>query len=391
MTVTSRNNGPAQPATTRPGELAIGLVEELGLRPIIHAGGTKTTMGGTRIDVEVRNAMWSACDVFVPVAELAKATGTYIAQITGAEAGTVTSGAAGACVLSMAACMTGTDKARIARLPDTTGMPDELIIMRTHVGRYTHLYRRAGARIIEVGTMNECHGWEIFSAVTERTAAIAWLEGPGIRQVGPGLREVCREARRLGVPVIADIAAMLPPRANLRRYVEEGADLVTVSGGKVIGGPQNTGLLYGRADLIAAAVANNSPQQGIGRPFKVSKEDMIGLYVALRRFVSRDESAQLERWRRMLEPMAASLRGSYPGRVEIRHDEHLFHVPMLVIEDVATHCGRSASAVSAELLAGEPRVFVPGDDSRDHLTVNPVSLLAEELPIVAARLADVLG
>ncbi|HTJ67862.1 MAG TPA: hypothetical protein VL551_10065 [Actinospica sp.] len=370
---------------------ALDLVRELGLRPIIHAGGTKTTMGGTRIDPEVRDAMWSAGDVFVPVAELTEAVGRYIAEITGAEAGTVSSGAAGGCVLSIAACMTGMDKARMNRLPDTSGMPNELIVMRTHVGRYTHLYRRAGAVVVEVGTMNECHGWEIFSAVNERTAAIAWLEGPGIRQVGPDLRSVCAEAKRLGVPVIADVAAMLPPRENLRRYIDEGADLVAISGGKIIGGPQNTGLLYGRADLVAAAAANNSPNQGIGRPFKVSKEDLIGLYAALRRFTERDEQAKIDEWRRVLEPLAERLRASYPGAISIQHDEHLFHVPMLVIDEIYSRCGRRASELSAELLAGEPRIFVPGDDSRDHLTVNPVSLLPGELPILAERLADVLG
>jgi L-seryl-tRNA(Ser) seleniumtransferase len=364
------------------------LLAELGVEPIIHCGGTKTTMGGSCMDPEVRDAMWAASDIFVPVAELGEAVGRYVASVTGAESGMVTGGAASACVLSMAACMTGLDPARIARLPDTAGMRDEVVIMRTHVGRYTHLYRRTGARTVEVGTMNECYLWEILSAVTERTAAIAWLEGPGIRQVGPDLATVCAEAHKVDIPVIVDAAAMLPPRINLRRYVDDGADLIAVSGGKVIRGPQDTGLMYGRADLVAAAAANSSPHQGIGRPHKVTREDLIGLYVALKRYIALDEDLQLVQWRKLLERLREEL-APLPGlRVSIEHDPLLFHVPTLVFDKVHATWGRSPSRLSAELLAGRPRVFVPGDDSEDRLMVNPVSLREDEVPAVAKVLTD---
>jgi D-glucosaminate-6-phosphate ammonia-lyase len=366
--------------------LARGLIAELGLEPIIHCGGTKTGMGGSRTHPRVRDVMWSASDVFVPIAELNEAVGSYMASVTGAESALVTSGAASGNLLSMAACMTGLDRARIARIPDTADMPNELIIMRTHIGRHSHLYRRAGARIVEVGNMSECQLWEILSAISERTAAIAWLEGPGIRQVGPSLATVCLEAHRLGKPVIVDAAAMLPPRSNLRRYISDGADLVVFSGGKVIRGPQNTGILAGRSDLVAAAAANNSPNHAIGRPCKVSREDLIGLYVALKHYVEvADEAAEIAAWRKLLESVLAELSGTKIAAT-IEREPFLFHVPTLVIPEVSQRWGRAPSEVSAALLAGHPRVFVPSDDSRDQLTVNPISLLPSEVPAVAARL-----
>lgn len=378
------------PVVENPGTEGIRrLLAELGVEPIIHCGGTKTTMGGSRTDPEVRDVMWAAADVFVPVAELNAAVGQVIAELTGAEAGMVTSGAASGCVLSLAACMTGTDPARIAALPRPAGMPDELVLMRTHVGRYTHMYRQTGARVVEVGTMNECHLWEVVSAVSDRTAAIGWLDGPGIRQVGPDLETVCREAHRMGVPVIVDAAAMLPPRANLARYVELGADLVAVSGGKIIRGPQNTGMLYGRRDLIAAARANNSPNQAIGRAHKVTREDILGLYAALRRYSAADEAAMMARWRDLLGPLCAAL--AQVADVTVRQDTFLHHVPTLVIARVGERSGRRPSEVAAALLAGSPRIYVPADDSRDELSVNPVSLLETEVPVVGERLVAELA
>ncbi|MFI9273181.1 aminotransferase class V-fold PLP-dependent enzyme [Kitasatospora sp. NPDC052896] len=362
------------------------LLAELGVEPLIHCGGTKTTMGGSRTDPEVRDVMWAASDVFVPVAELNAAVGRFIAGATGAEAAMVTSGAASGCVLSLAACMTGTDPARVAALPNPVGMRDEMVLMRTHVGRYTHMYRQTGARVVEVGTMNECHLWEILSAVNERTAAIGWLEGPGIRQVGPDFATVCREAHELGIPVIVDAAAMLPPRANLRRYLDQGADLVAISGGKVIRGPQNTGLLYGRRDLIEAARANNGPNQAIGRAHKVTREDMLGLYVALKRYLGADEDAELAYWRELLAPVHDTLSHLPGADLAVLHDEYRHHVPTLVLGRIREVFGRRPSEVAAALLAGVPRIFVPADDSRDELTVNPVSLAEDQVAVVAERI-----
>ncbi|MCH8136055.1 MAG: aminotransferase class V-fold PLP-dependent enzyme, partial [Proteobacteria bacterium] len=233
--------------------------DELGIKPVIHAAGTITSYGGSMPRPEVVEAMAIASTSFVGLEELNRKVGEYIAQITGAEAGMVVSGAAGGVVLSMAACMTGTNVAFVRRLPDATGMKNELAIQKIHRGGYSDMYTFAGAKFSEAGSVNGCLPEELDAAISENTAAVAYLFGPGVLRNGLSLQAVAEIAHARDVPVIVDAAAMLPPKSNLRRYISDGADLVTFSGGKYIRGPQGTGLLFGRRDLIEAATMNSAP------------------------------------------------------------------------------------------------------------------------------------
>src|SRR3989440_3920660 len=230
-----------------------GVYEELGVRPLINAAGTQTRYGGGPRPQEVVQAMAEAASACVRMEDLQEAAGRVIAGVTGAEAGYVTSGAAAGLTLSAAACLAGLDVARMDRLPDTTGMANEIIVQRAHRNAYDHAVRAAGARFVEVGYLGYpgaggTHPWQIEAAITERTAALYWATIDA-RGVVP-LDEMCRIAHHHGLPVIVDAAAALPPAENLRRFVAAGADLVTFSGGKAIGGPQASGILCGRRDLI---------------------------------------------------------------------------------------------------------------------------------------------
>ncbi|OGT42073.1 MAG: hypothetical protein A3F42_07380 [Gammaproteobacteria bacterium RIFCSPHIGHO2_12_FULL_37_34] len=256
------------------------IYKELGVIPVIHAAGTKTTHGGTRSHPEVFKAMELASKSFVSIEELNRKVGEYIAKITGAEAGMVTSGAASGVVLSIAACMTGMNITKVRQLPNSAGMKDELIVQKIHVGSYSHMYTFTGAKLIEVGNINGCLPEELEAAINEKTVAVNYLLGPRISKVGLSLKKVVDIAHKYNLPVIVDAAAMLPPKSNLRRYIDEGADLVTISGGKMIHGPQGVGLLFGKKDLIDAAFANSSPNHAIGRPHKISREEIVGLYVS---------------------------------------------------------------------------------------------------------------
>jgi len=366
------------------------IYDKIGVVPVIHCGGTKTTMGGTRMRPEVLEAMADATSRFVSIDELNRAVGRFIAEVTGAEAGMVTSGAASGVVLSAAACMTGTSIANVRRLPDTTGMRDELIIQKTHRGQYSHMYTFTGARFVEVGNTNHCLRAEVEGAFTDRTAALVYLAGPGVSQVGLTVPEAVDVARRAGVPMIIDSAAMLPPRSNLRRYVDQGCDLVVMSGGKLIHGPQNTGLLFGRADLVEAARANAAPNHSIGRPHKVSKEDMVGLYVALQLYLETDEDAALAGYRDLLSPIVGMLDGIPGVRVTIEHDGGRYHVPTAVVRFAPGWTGPGGAAIATRLLAGEPRIFVIHDRGLDELQINPVSLSPAEAEIVTTQLHAVL-
>jgi len=365
--------------------------DELGVKPVIHAAGTITSFGGSMMRPEVVEAMSVAAQSFVSLQELNLKVGEYIAQVTSAEAGMVVSGAAGGVVLSIAACMTGTNVGFVRRLPDTTGMKNELAIQKIHRGGYSDMYTFAGAEFAEAGSVNGCLPEELDLAINENTAAVAYLFGPGVLMNGLSLKEVSRIAHARGVPVIVDAAAMLPPKSNLTRYISDGADLVTMSGGKYIRGPQGAGLLFGRQDLIEAATMNTAPNHSIGRPQKVTKDEMIGLYTAMKLFMESDDEAQFTAYRELLAPIHEKLKGISGLDLAIKLTEAKYHVPTLVIGLKTSESGRDPHALIQKLLDGDPRVFVTYDANDDSISVNPINVLPEEGPALGDRLVEVLS
>lgn len=364
--------------------------EELGIKPVIHAAGTITSFGGSMPRPEVIEAMAMASTSFVGLVELNEKVGEYIAQVTGAEAGMVVSGAAGGVVLSIAACMTGKNVGFVRQLPNTTGMKNELAIQKIHRGGYSDMYTFAGAKFNEAGSVNGCLAEELDLAINENTAAVAYLFGPGVLTNGLTLIEVSEIAHARGVPVIVDAAAMLPPKSNLRKYIADGADLVTMSGGKYIRGPQGAGLLFGRKDLIEAATLNTAPNHSIGRPQKVTKDEMIGLHTALKLFMESDDEAQFAAYRETLAPIQEKLKNVQGIDISIKLSASKYHVPTLVIGLKSRDSGRNPEELLKQLLEGEPRVFMTYDANEDAMSVNPINLQPGEGPVLGARLAEVL-
>jgi L-seryl-tRNA(Ser) seleniumtransferase len=305
------------------------------------------------------------------------------------------------------------------RLPDTRGLPNEVIMCRAHRTGYDHAIRAAGARIRDVGVNDRGTGagvrgveaWEIEAAVGPRTVAIAYTAAPG---ADPTLPEVVAVAERHRLPVLVDAAAQLPPADNLRRFVAEGASLVAFSGGKAIRGPQATGILCGRAELIAAAALQQLdmdvwpgtwrppaeliprerlrgiPRHGIGRGFKAGKEEIVGLLVALERFVGLDHAAEARAARERLEHVAARLE-ALPG-VSVRIlAAPSGRVPLLEIQLGGEAAARRAESVSRALQAGKPPVHV-GESRLGEgvLLVNPVNLQPGEERAVADALRAAL-
>lgn len=229
------------------------LLAELGVRRVINAAGTYTLLGGGPMDAEVVDAWAEAAGATVRLEELQAAVTGRIARMIGSEAALVTSGAAAALTAGTAACVTGTDPARIQRLPDTAGMRDEVLIQRSHRFTYDHAVRATGVRLIEVDTAAELE-----AAIGPRTAMLLFLNLATDRgRIGPD--EFTSIARHHAIPTLIDCAADVPPIETLTTALRRGFDLVAVSGGKAIGGPQNAGLLLGRADLVEAARLNSGP------------------------------------------------------------------------------------------------------------------------------------
>ena len=246
---------------------------QLGIRPIINASATLTKLGGSLMPPEVMEAMAAASRHFVDLNVLQRAVGDRIAALTGNEAAYVSSGAAAGLTLATAACIAGKDPAAIAQMPDLTGLKNEVIIHRTHRNGYDHAVRQAGVRVVEIGSQAGTTAQDLEQAISAQTVAIFWFQGAMTGHGDLPLPEVIRVAKDHDIPVIVDAAAQLPPVSNLWHFtVELGAALVVFSGGKDLRGPQSSGLILGRRDLIEACALNGCPNHSIGRPMKVGKE-----------------------------------------------------------------------------------------------------------------------
>ncbi len=365
------------------------------VRPIIHASGTTTRYGGSLLRPEALEAMREASHALVNIDELNDAAGAAIARMLGAQAAFVTAGASSGLILQAAACIAGDDPSKIVRLPDTRGMRNEIVIQRAHRFAYDQAYRAAGGILVEIGLARRTQPYELEDAITDRTAAVVYLVSPFTSPPGVlSLEQVIAIAHRRGVPVIVDAASMLPPRENLTKFIRLGADLVSFSGGKGIRGPQSTGILAGRADLVRAASLNASPNQALGRAAKTSKEEIAGLLTALELFMAEDENAEMKRHAEVCATIVAAL-GNIPGlRVVVEHDAVNRVIPHAVIYFTPDWVGPSGRTVQVALAQGDPHIYVQQGAHQggyfDEIAVDPINLQPGDESIVAARLAEEL-
>jgi D-glucosaminate-6-phosphate ammonia-lyase len=371
------------------------IYRKLGVRPIIHGAGTTTRYGGAFLRPEALDAMREASTALVNIDELNEAAGVAIARKLGAEAALVTAGASSGLILQAAACIAGDDPAKITRLPDTTGMHNEIVIQRAHRFAYDQAYRIPGGVLVEIGLARRTQPFELEQAITDRTAAVAYLVSPFTSPPGVlSVEQVIAIAHRRGVPVIVDAASMLPPRENLTKFLRLGADLVSYSGGKGIRGPQSTGILAGRRDLIRAATLNASPNQAIGRAAKTSKEEIAGLVVALELFLAEDEAAETKRYLDVCATIVEAL-ADVPGlRTVVEHDGINRVIPHAVVYFTPGWSGPSGHTVQVALAQGDPHIYVQQGAHQggyfDEIAVDPINLKPGEELIVAKRLREEL-
>jgi D-glucosaminate-6-phosphate ammonia-lyase len=395
------------------------IYERLGVPTIINGKGTSTRVSGGIMPSEVADAMREATQACVDMATLQARASEIIAGCTGAEAGYVTSGAAAALLLGTAACVTGLDPGRMNRLPDTRGMRNRVIMVRSQRNLYDHAVRAAGISLIEVGIADRYSGpgvrdasaWEIADAIDEHTACVFYVAQP---QSQPPLHEVVAVAHAAGVPVLVDAAAQLPPVSNLRRFIDDGADLVAFSGGKAVLGPQGSGVLCGRKDLIAAAAMNNLdhdifweqwtppadfidknaikglPQHGIGRACKVGKEQVVGLMVALQMFDEAEVARRNAQSTKRLDELETALGAHLPIVCE-RTNVAASGEPRLRLA-LTDSAKLSALELVIALQNGEPPIQLdPFEAHRGIVTVVPAALRAGEGVTIAGRITALLS
>ncbi len=278
----------------------------LGVHPHLPAHGHATSLGGSRMPREVIQAMQEANDYFVLMDELMLAAGKRAAEVVKAEAAVITSGAASGLLLGAAACLTGTDEEKMRALPHPTWPRRECVIQKGHRYMYDRAMRSAGMTLVEVEGREQ-----IVNALGDTTAMLFGIPRHGdLIGAGPDVvppEELIPIGQRAGVPVMIDGASRLPPASHLTIYNELGADLVAISGGKGLRGPQSTGILSGRADLIEAAGRQAAPNDHIGRGMKVGKEEIIGLIAALNRYESLDHASVRSAWKAKADYIAAEL------------------------------------------------------------------------------------
>lgn len=399
--------------------ILMGVYESLGLTPVINASGAVTRLGGAPMSKTVIDAFRDAARQWVPLDRLQAAASKMISQVTGVEAGIVTAGSAAGLTLGAAAIMARMDLGKMERLPRTEGIADEFVVAREQRNGYDHAVRAAGARFVEVGYneitagagVRRVEAWEYEAAFTERTAGVFYVY---LDNSAPPLEEVVEVAHRHELPVLVDAAGELPPRSNLMLGSVTGADLVAFSGGKAIRGPQSTGILCGRRDLIGSAAlqmldmddhfelwdppsalfdANRlkgAPRHGIGRAMKVSKEEIVALMTALAVFANGSYDDEIPAQRARLQSIADKLRQSDIG-FQLHESPDNERLPVL---EIYVDESRRATAVEVcrNLRQGKPPAYVGhGKLSEGILVVNPLCMTDEDAELLGDRLLDELS
>jgi uncharacterized pyridoxal phosphate-dependent enzyme len=365
------------------------IYDRLGVRPIINAVGTLTTLSGSLMPPEVKRAMDEASRSFVRIQELQEKAGKRLAELTGAEAALVTAGASAALCLATCAVTAGKDRAKITRLPDLTGMKSEIIIQKAHRNSYDHAFRMVGVKLVDVTTADDVRG-----AINDKTAALAMVLSHNSLGHKVELEEMISLAHAAKLPLILDSAAEIPPAENLRKFVALGADLVAFSGGKNLRGPQCSGLLLGRKDLIEAASINSAPNNYFARIAKVGKEEIVGLLVAVELALQRDEEKQRREWTAMLNRVAERLKKVPTVRTELIPNLDYSHSPRLSVQWDEAQIKVTLDQMVQRLRDGTPCIeasdmtkFRPAWKG---LGIFPYNLAPGDEMIVADRIAEIL-
>lgn len=347
----------AQAATALGGGLRQNVYQRLGVKTVINCRGTWTYLSGSLEFPEVRQAQLEAAQYFVNMLELQRAVGRRLSELTGAESGIVTSGAAGAMAAAAAGCIAGTDDKLIWQLPDTTGLKHEVIMVGGR-SAFDSAIRLTGAKLVLVYSTEE-----LANAINENTAMIYTTD------LGEKLQQVLGIAKSRNIPLLLDDAAGIPPAENAKQYARMGIDLYCFSGGKGLSGPQCSGLLLGRRDLIEAALLNCNPREGaICRPMKVGKEEVIGCLTALETWLKMDEKKLYAEWNGRVDRIR-KLVETVPGtKTDIYIPADGNRYPTLKISWDQQAWGYSLADCVQDLRAGDPVIEVLGTDNPSLVT-----------------------
>ncbi|MRS60651.1 aminotransferase class V-fold PLP-dependent enzyme [Larkinella terrae] len=361
------------------------LVKELGIRTFINAAGTYTAMTGSLMQDEVMETIQAASKEFMMLDDVQTKVGEKIAALVHAESAVVTAGCFSAMTLGLAGVLTGMDQKKVEALPqlEGTGMKSEVIVQKGHNVGYSHALTNTGCKMVFVETAEE-----VEKAINEKTALMWFLhiqsdQGKIMHQEWVNL------AKKHNIPTMIDIAADVPPVENLWKFHEMGFDLVCVSGGKAMRGPQSAGILMGKKHLIAAARLSMPPRGStIGRGMKVNKEEILGMYVALEKFVGQDQQKEWKMWEDRVAHISDTVKKVNGVSVETFRPELGNHTPTLRIKWEPAKINLTTKALQENLRNGDPSIEVVGEQGGISLTTWMLKPGQEK--IVATRLKEEL-
>jgi uncharacterized pyridoxal phosphate-dependent enzyme len=361
------------------------LFKELGVRTFINAAGTLTYMTGCLMHDYVMEAINNSSQEFCLLDELQDKVGERIATMVHSEAATVTAGCYSAMVLGLAGVLTGMDQKKVEQLPFLAGMKSEVIVQKSHNVGYVHALTNTGVSIVPVETREDAE-----NAINEKTAMMWFLNYNG--PLGKIQHQEWVEiAKKYKIPSMIDIAADVPPVENLWKYNDMGFDLVCVSGGKAIRGPQSTGILMGRKDLIAAARLSAPPRGGnIGRGMKVNKEEILGIYVALDRYISQDHEKEWKMWEDRLTIINNAVKNINGVTSEIIVPPVANHTPTLNISWDDNKVKVSKNQLQENLRNSNPSIEVGGGENNS-IRITVFMLKPGQEKIVARRVSEELS
>ena len=359
------------------------ILKELGIRTFVNAAGTYTAMTASLMHDEVVETIKQGAKQFAMLDEVQDKVGEKIAELCHAEAATVTAGCWSALVLGTAGVLTGMDMKKVAQLPDVTGMKAEVIVQKGHNIGYVHALTNTGAIIVEIETVQELE-----KAINEKTAMMWFLNS--YAPMGKIQHEQWVSiAKKHKIPTMIDMAADVPPVSNLWKYNDLGFDLVCVSGGKAMRGPQSAGILMGKKELIAAARLSAPPRGGnIGRGMKVNKEEVLGMYVALEKYINQDHDAEWKMWESKIDTIAKSVDSIEGVKIEISVPPIANHTPLLFISWDESKVKTSNKDLMLKLRNGSPSIEVMANGTGINITV--FMLQDGEEKIVAKRVREEL-
>jgi len=358
------------------------LFKELGIPTFINCIGTVTALSGCIMQNEVLDAIMASSQEYCLLDDVQDKVGEKIAKMVHAEAATVTAGCWSAMILGTAGVLTGMDNDKVAQLPNLEGMKSEIITQKTHNHTYIKAVKNTGVTIIEIETVEELE-----KAISEKTAMMFFLN-----YAAPKGKIQHEEWVALGkkhnIPTMIDMAADVPPVENLWKYNDMGFDLVCISGGKGLRGPQSAGILMGKKDLIAAARLSAPPRGGLGRGMKVNKEEIIGMYVALEKYIHTDHDKEWKMWEERISTIETAAKEVAGTETNVTVPAIANHTPVLSISWDDAKVKLTGEEMVKALINGDPAIKVGG--GKNSISVAPWMMLPDQEKLVAVRIKEEL-